>query len=198
MRYKLSEKVEKLDKNNKPYLSATLTDDKGEVFRGVNAFHGEFVANDWYGELEQNGKFWNLITPKKSIGNNFAAMQKSKEIKETAFEIQQNISKNVAAAQDRTAWMWAKTNASTLLANTPDFIHSMSEAPLGKKPEHIAAAVIRLATLIYNGEPTEPFSSPRTHHTSPSEDFPDGIDMYNHPLTTDTERAEMDSLDRMQ
>lgn len=31
------------------------------------------------------------------------------------------------------------------------------------------------------------------HKTSPTAEFPEGIDMYNHPLTTDAEREEMEA-----
>jgi hypothetical protein len=65
-------------------------------------------------------------------------------------EAQQRKEQSIAAAQDRTAWMWAKNNASELLAGT--FTSEVSNS-------YITECVIELATKIYNGEPTEPFSS---------------------------------------
>ena len=52
-------------------------------------------------------------------------------------------------AQDRSAWMWARTSAATLIANHPSY--------KDMQPSIISDAVIKLATKIYNGEPTEPF-----------------------------------------
>ncbi len=148
MQYKLSTKLEKTTKTGKPYTSATLTDEAGKEYFAVNAFNGEFSADVWHGELEKNGNYWNLITPKKAstfTGGAFKSAQIEKAMDKKADQI--------AKAQDRSAWMWAKTNASTILA--PNY------AINGRPPVNVIAdEVIRLATLIYNGEPTEPFSSP--------------------------------------
>lgn len=69
---------------------------------------------------------------------------------EGRLKVQEEITKNVKAAQDRTAWMYAKNNAATLLAN----IEARHE---GGTTQEIANEVIDLATKIYNGEPTSPF-----------------------------------------
>lgn len=181
--YKISNKREKQGQKGM-YVSATLTDEQGVEFAGINAFNGEFnVSDTWFGELVKNGNYYNLVSPKQSAGNNFKTATIEKAMDKKA--------QNIAQAQDRSAWMWAKTNASTLLAGSMNSINGTLDNQL------IASKVIHLATLIYNGEPFEPFTSPKTHKTSPSEDFPEGLDMYNHPLTTDAERAEMDSLDNM-
>lgn len=149
MKYQIKNPTEKTSSKGTKYVSATMVDEAGKEFTGVNAFNGEFATDTWYGELEQNGKFWNLITPKKSTGNNFMAAKKEESIA----KFQDKKEQSIAAAQDRSAWMWAKNNAATLLA-------SDTGRMTGKSNVEIAERVVHLATLIYNGEPTEPFSSP--------------------------------------
>lgn len=163
MQYKITEKEEKTTKTGKPYIRATLTDEQGKVFTGISAFNGEFnVADTWHGELEQNGQYYNLVTPKKAAGGAYMANQKAQEI-EKAMDKKAG---QIAQAQDRSAWMWAKNNAAMLLANHPLF--------KDLRPQEIAPRTIELATKIYNGEPDEPF-------TSPSRDEPE-VDMSDIPF----------------
>lgn len=60
MIYQILNKRTFQDKNGKDYTRADLTSPSGEVFKDLNAFRGEFVGETFEGELEQNGKFWNL------------------------------------------------------------------------------------------------------------------------------------------
>lgn len=56
-------------------------------------------------------------------------------------------------AQERSAWMWAKNNAAMLIGNQNYFKSA------DYTNAEISREIIALATLIYNGEPTEPFTS---------------------------------------
>jgi len=80
-------------------------------------------------------------------------------------QAQERKEQSIARAQDRSAWMWAKTNASTLLSLMP-------EALKGKNSDAIADMVVTLATKIYNGEPLVPFSAP-VKLTEPQYEYPE-------------------------
>lgn len=67
-------------------------------------------------------------------------------------EAQDVKAQNIRAAQDRSAWMWAKTNASTLIANSVGMMEDLDSL------DRISQAVEELATKIYNSEPTTPFN----------------------------------------
>lgn len=80
MIYKISNKQErKSQTTGKEYVSATLTDEQGREYAGINAFNGEFnVSDTWHGELQQNGQYYNLVSPKMASGNNFKTAQVEK------------------------------------------------------------------------------------------------------------------------
>lgn len=164
----------------KAMYKSTLKDSSGKE-ETINLFDEVKVGQELDGEIYTNDKgYRNFKSTARVAKANFMDNKKT----ETFEKLQDRKAGQIEKAQDRSAWMWAKNNASTLLAAHPGF-QTM-------KPQDVATQVIELATKIYNGEPTEPFSSPKTHYTSPTEQFPQGIDMYNHPLTTDAERAAMD------
>lgn len=103
-------------------------------------------------EIKQNGQYVNKTLKMPQItqeGGKFGATGafRTKQIAESM----QVKAENIRAAQDRSAWMWSKTNASTLLADGRF---------QGMSLDSITDAVIRLATKIYNAEPIEPFSTP--------------------------------------
>lgn len=116
------------------------------------------------GKLEPKGQYLNLISetqaaPRGGKPNMDRVMEKKADMVAVA---QDKKAQNIAQAQDRSAWMWAKNNAAMLIANSPA-LKTMNK-------EKMADAVIDLATLIYNGEPTEPFSSkPQNIKTAPIE-----------------------------
>lgn len=103
-------------------------------------------ANPW----SKPGSDKTTLYPVKTASNKGAGMAAMK----TA-QINQAMDKKaqqIHAAQDRSAWMWAKTNASTLISNT-QFVKNYENL------NQVANDVVELATKIYNGEPTEPFTS---------------------------------------
>lgn len=142
MKYKIKNTIEK-EWNGKKFTVATLVDTEGKEYPNISAWGGEFKDKDEIEcELEKNAKgYWAM--KKKQRGNaGFKQAQIEKSMDKKAQQIEQ--------AQDRSAWMWAKNNASLLVA------HRLSNV-VPKSREELADEVIELATLIYNGEPTKPF-----------------------------------------
>jgi hypothetical protein len=106
----------------------------------------EIDANPWSNPT--TGKIALYAPRAASTGGAKSGGYKSAQISEAMDKKNQNIQ----AAQDRSAWMWAKTNASSLIAGSK-FVNDYESR------QEMADAVLELATLIYNGEPTEPFTS---------------------------------------
>jgi hypothetical protein len=129
-------------------VSVNRADNKGRLFPN---FDGIMTGCEVEGELWESkmGKHY-LYPPKPtSVANqgNGGAYRgnptfKSDQIKKTAFEIQQNVSENVAKAQDRSAWMYAKNGAVELLKGRDWTVEDIND----------------LATKIYNLEPITPFN----------------------------------------
>lgn len=101
------------------------------------------------GTMEKKGDYWDIsfAGAEKRAGGAYKAVQKA-----DIAEAQAVKAKNIAQAQDRSAWMWAKTNATTIVSspNLRDGETSTAEEMVEK--------VIELATKIYNAEPLEPFN----------------------------------------
>lgn len=83
--------------------------------------------------------------PEKTPSGGYRRSQKP-SLEETK-ELMNIKKENIHQAQDRTAWMWAKNNASELIAHHPVFKNDDSNQL------DIAKQVLNLATKIYNGEP---------------------------------------------
>ena len=149
--------VDKVAKTGRPYKSLEVSDDKGEVFK-VNIFSNfpDFAnvkqGSVIMGNLKQDGQYWNIEPEGIQMNRakpNFDRIIEKKQ--QGIAEAQTEKAKNIALAQDRSAWMWAKTNASTIITspNLRDGETSSAEEMVDK--------MIKLATKIYNAEPTEPF-----------------------------------------
>lgn len=124
----------------------TLVDADGTEIQNVSTFAEVLNGGTIEGEIVKKGDYLNF-EPTKS-DNRKPNMDRLMEKKSTQIaESQQRKEESIAKAQDRSAWMWAKTNASTLLGD------SMSSA----NTDTIARRVLELATEIYNGEPLKPF-----------------------------------------
>ena len=130
----------------------TLTDQDGKDIENVSTFEPVMTGGTIEGEIVAKGQYLNFEHKKVDNGKK-PNMDRLMEKKSTQIaEAQSNKAQQIAQAQDRSAWMWAKTNASTLIANS-DAIKGYGSL------KEIADAVIELATKIYNGELTEPFAS---------------------------------------
>lgn len=101
------------------------------------------------GTMEKKGEYWDIIFDgaQKPRAGAYKAVQKA-----DIAEAQAVKAKNIAEAQDRTAWMWAKNNATDIITSTNLRDGETSNA------EEMVDNIIKLATKIYNAEPTEPFN----------------------------------------
>lgn len=139
---------EKTTSTGKPMWRTTLKDEKG-VDEVVNLFERPLEGSKIDGEVYTNEKGYRNFKSAQSAAKGAFLSNKKEEVINKAMDKKAD---QIAAAQDRSsAWMWAKTNAATLIANHPLLKDT--------RPEHIATHVISLATKIYNGEPTEPFTT---------------------------------------
>ncbi len=121
-----------------------LKDENGDLHDGVTTFDSVMTGGELEGEIIIKGIYKNFKNHIKRPTASMYNKGKGEEITANQLKVQDKISENVEKAQDRTAWMWAKNNASTLLANKPEIA--------GASAENIANAVIKLASLIYKGE----------------------------------------------
>lgn len=129
-----------------------LKDESGVETANVTTFDPVINGTVIEGEIVQNGQFLNFKMAKLESGRK-PNMDRIVEKKASLIaEAQTEKAKNIAAAQDRSAWMWAKNNASLLIANHPQY----KEKSL--YTNEITQMVNELATKIYNCEPTEPFN----------------------------------------
>jgi hypothetical protein len=160
MKYTAKDVTSATTSTGKPMWKATLVDETGkeeklnlwDEIKDGDTIEGETYVND-KGYTNFKKKLEAPVFMKKP--NMDRIMEKKSGM---IAEAQTEKAKHIAEAQDRSAWMWAKTNASTLLANHP-IVKTMG-------PQGIANEIIELATKIYNGEPTEPFSSPVKRETA--------------------------------
>lgn len=148
MKYKVSSVEEKKTSSGKQMFSVVLTDETGVAER-INLFDPVKDGDEIEGEIITKGNFRNFKSaiPKKGVPN-FSGVVAQKN--ENIIQAQHRKEESIAKAQDRSAWMWAKTNASTLLAQ--------KGIPADMTVDEISAQVIKLATKIYNGEPLVPFN----------------------------------------
>jgi hypothetical protein len=162
MKYKLDWMEHKTSSSGTAYIKATVTDEAGITTENVAVFssfpgfnelapghsvEGILKEKDYQGKKSYSLDKEIVVRPPGARPNMDRIMDKKANL---ISEAQQRKEQSIAAAQDRTAWMWAKNNASELLAGT--FTSEVSNS-------YITECVIELATKIYNGEPTEPFSS---------------------------------------
>lgn len=152
MKYKIEFLERKRTSTGKDKIDATIRGEDGvnveATLWGDFPNFGELKAGDTVDGLLKTAsdpKFKPTLNPIKDYASRPSFTPKTQVIKEA----QDNKARQIAQAQDRNAWMWAKNNASQLL--TGHLLNGMSA-------DDIAHEVINLATKIYNGEPTEPFN----------------------------------------
>lgn len=126
----------------------TLVDEQGNETTNVSTFDNVSPGQELEGQIVKNDKGYLNFVKKQVESVRKPNMDRLMDKKASQIgEFQQNKATQIAEAQDRSAWMWAKTNASTLIGD------SMSSA----NNNTIANRVLDLATMIYNGEPLRPF-----------------------------------------
>lgn len=134
-------------------VSINKTNKKGEVFPNFDTMMvGHTIEGEYWETPDKSKKY---LFPPRPINTSprgsgsFTGASKMMEKKQEGIKESLDIkARNIAQAQDRSAWMWAKTNASELLKGL--YSDQISN-------DEIANQVLDLATKIYNGEPLEPF-----------------------------------------
>lgn len=128
----------------------TLTDEQGVVHEKISTFDDVQNGTEVEGSISTNEKGYRTFIKVKDTNKkpNFDRIIEKKA--DMIGLAQDKKAQSIAQAQDRSAWMWAKNNASMLLANSANF-KDFTEL------DEIADRVTVLATKIYNSEPVEPF-----------------------------------------
>lgn len=153
MKYKINWMENKEGRSGKKYVVMHLLDEAGKETQNVSTFELTYtLAQEIEGEIVQNGQYLNWKPKLEAPGfMKKPNMDRIMEKKQAGIaESQETKAKNIAEAQDRSAWMWAKTNASTLIANNP----VCKEYTITEIFEQVEI----LATKIYNSEPLTPFN----------------------------------------
>lgn len=160
MKHKIDWMEHKTSNGGTAYIKANVTDESGKTTENVAIFssfpgftelapghsvEGILKEKDYNGKKSYSLDKEIVVRPPGARPNMDRIMDKKANL---ISEAQQRKEQSIAAAQDRTAWMWAKNNATELLTGT---------FPQGTPQDTIADVVIELATKIYNGEPTTPF-----------------------------------------
>lgn len=128
----------------------TLKDEGGAMHEGITTFDEVAPGQSIEGNIVLDGNYKNFKKDNARKPNMDRVMEKKGAMISEAQDVK---AKNIAAAQDRSAWMWAKNNASTLVAEMIKIeIHQPSY-----DDTNVLDRVIDLATKIYNSEPQEPF-----------------------------------------
>lgn len=133
-------------------LGATESIKGVTIWESFPGFATIMTGNNIEGDIvtKVNGQYTNVtLYPPKVSGVPGRSFTPKKPISESVAVAQENKARQIAQAQDRSAWMWAKNNASELLSGV--LSHDLTH-------EERAEEVLKLATKIYNGEPTEPFN----------------------------------------
>ena len=144
MKVKIDWCEHKTSKNGKAYMTATVTDEQNvkhdvSIWPDFPYFSEIKPGATVEGNITTKGQYKNLISGSRALNPNYKTAQIE--------QAQERKAQSIEAAQDRSSWMWAKTNAATLIGD------SMKS----ETNEKIAERVIDLATKIHNGELKVPF-----------------------------------------
>lgn len=149
MKYKVLSSEQSTTSQGKPMWKVILADPEG-VESNLNVFDKLIVGEEVEGQIYRNDKgYLNFKSAqvKQTTRPNYDRIMEKKQA--GIAESQTRKEQSIKAAQDRSAWMWAKTNATELMKLVPD--------PLVEDKEMLNR-LHELATKIYNMEPFEPFT----------------------------------------
>jgi hypothetical protein len=157
MKYTIDWSEEKTTSTGKPFKKVTAVDEDGKKVDANVWSDAPFFAQVAPGatveaelKVSADGKYTSLQGPKTERTGASAYSRTPKVDVAGHLEVQKEITRNVVAAQDRTAWMWAKNNAAMLVAN--------HQAYKFYSEEKVLDLVEDMATKIYNFEPLTPFN----------------------------------------
>ncbi len=111
------------EKNGKPWKITTLTlkDEQGLVIENVDTFD-EVINGETIEGVVVDGQYGKNFKMNKPSNGAKPNMERVMEKKASLIGEAQNVkAQNIAAAQDRSEMMWAKNNASILVAHHPAF-----------------------------------------------------------------------------
>lgn len=140
MEYSIKWVEVKTSSTGKQYKQAELEGEgKVSVWPDYKDYENVQAGRSVNGVIRVKGQYKNLVSELEKP----QFIRKADDIAKA----QENKATQIAAAQDRSAWMWAKNNATLLIANNDDL----------KNRENLIGLVGELATDIYNLEPHKPF-----------------------------------------
>jgi len=138
----------KTAKTGKPYKSLTIKGDDGKpvnvnIFSDWPDFANIAPGSQIDGELEQNGKYINIKS--NAIKERKPSMDRLMDKKVASIaEFQASKSQSISQAQDRTALMWAKNNASELVAHHPVYKNLKDEVEVEMAIEALASKILHM------------------------------------------------------
>lgn len=147
-----------IDSINKDVANCKIADEQGNEYPKQVSIWSDFpnfatldVGTEVEGEVKENTKgYASLYAPKVEGTKGGAGIARSMELKNTNIALaQQRKDASIHSAQERSAWMWAKTNAATLIESSPVPFES---------DENLLKRLHELSTQIYNMEPLTPFN----------------------------------------
>lgn len=150
----------KVTSTGKEKIDATLKDeagvttDKVTIWSDFPNFAGLMTGGSVEGDLvpAKDPKWGPTLYPPKPVATNVGYPRRSGGANTVAIqEAQETKARNIEQAQDRSAWMWAKNNASQLISSTNYIGRNLDS-------QQMVDLVLEIATKIYNGEPLEPFN----------------------------------------
>ena len=143
----------KTTSTGKEYKAVTFKDESGAEVKASVWSDAPFYASiapgsevDVEVRKSTDGKYTNLVgaSQPRTGGAGMMAMKTAQIDK-----AMDKKARSIHEAQDRSAWMWSKNNASMLVANND----STKNLPLSEQID----LIVDMATNIYNSEPSKPF-----------------------------------------
>lgn len=161
-KFKIEWMEKKTSAGGKEYAKTTVTNEANETKENVAIFGtfpgfaelmpGHLVEAELV-EKDYNGSKSYSLFPPKPAGGGRGGMNMDRVMEKKANligEAQSRKEQSINAAQDRSAWMWAKNSAANLIASEKYLEKNLGIAELADR-------VNKLATEIYLMEPTKPF-----------------------------------------
>ena len=153
MIYTILKAENKTTKTNKPYKALTISDGPTEtnvnVFSDWPDFANLKIGSQIEGTLEKNGQYWNIKSDRiKDRKPNFDRIIEKKQA--GIVESQERKASNISQAQDRNEVMWAKRNASEIVAHHPVYKNLKDEVEVEMAIEGLAAKILHMDLTPFN------------------------------------------------
>ena len=134
----------KTAKTGKPYKALLISDGPNEtkvnIFSDFPHYADVKVGSNIEGELQQNGKYWNIRSSTQLAKKpNFDRIIEKKQA--GIAESQAVKAENIAQAQSRSEKMWAKRSASELVAHHPAY-KGLDKVEVEMEIENLASRIL--------------------------------------------------------